>query len=184
MVTYNNIPSKIADLISGDFKPVKNLKKVEVPDSPGIYCIKLVHDVELPAKFGKVREDRIIYIGMASVSLRERLWKEELHDVNPATFFRSIGTILGYLPPKGSMIGRRNPRNYRFYPEDKKKIQTWMQQSLLVHFILLPQEELEDIEKNIIKEYKPLVNIKNNPCKSKELENARKRCIVWAQMKP
>ena len=107
MVTYSNIPSKIATLIFGDFKPVKNQIEAEVPDSPGIYCIKLAHDVELPAKFGIVREDRIIYIGMASVSLRERLWREELRDVNPATFFRSIGTILEYLPSKGSKIGTK-----------------------------------------------------------------------------
>lgn len=184
MLYNSKILSKIQTFICGDFMLVRDLKENNIPNKPGIYCIKLGQDVEWPSKFGKIREDRIIYIGMASVSLKERLWREELHDLSPATFFRSIGTILGYWPPKGSMIGKRNHRNYRFSPEDKKKIQVWMQQSLLVNFILLPKEVLEDFEKKLIKELRPLVNIKHNPTKSKELQNARKRCINWANMKP
>lgn len=39
---------------------------------PGLYCIKLRKGVILPTKYGKIREDGIIYIGKADV-LRERL---------------------------------------------------------------------------------------------------------------
>ena len=45
----------------------------QVSDLEGLYCIKLRKGVRLPAKFGKVRENGVIYIGQASTSLNQRL---------------------------------------------------------------------------------------------------------------
>ena len=106
-----------------------------VPDVPGLYCIKLCKGVVLPAKFGKVREDGIIYIGQASRSLKKRFWEQELNHKSAATFFRSLGAILGYLPPKGSLYGK-DTRNYKFSQEDTESIKKWMIEISTIHHLL------------------------------------------------
>ena len=169
------------NLIQGSFASVNGLNDGErVPDVPGIYCIKLRKGVQLPAKFGKVREDGIIYIGQASKSLKERLWEEELNHKGAATFFRSIGAMLGYLPPKGSLVGKSNTKNYKFSAEDTEAICKWMRQSLLVNFVAMKPAMIEGTEKLLIKKYCPLVNIKDNPMASSELKAARAKCVAYA----
>ena len=54
------------ELIKGNFKSVSSLSSDAIPNESGIYCIKLREGSTLPSKFGKIREDRIIYIGKAS----------------------------------------------------------------------------------------------------------------------
>ena len=166
-------------LVRATFIPVYELNADKVPAAPGIYCIKLRKGVPLPAKFGKVREDGIIYIGQASKSLKERLWEEELNHKRPATFFRSIGAMLGYLPPKGSLFGKKT-NNYKFGKEDMESIRKWMRQSLLVNFIAMDPSMIDDTEMALIKKYSPLANIKHNPESKDELKAARKKCEAYA----
>ena len=185
-IMKNNINEIDKELINTPFLTINELEAGrKVPDSPGIYCIKMRKGVLFPFDYGEIREDGIIYIGKASQSLKDRLWKEELNHQRPATFFRSIGAMLGFLPPKGSLIGKKNTRNYnyKFSIEDTEKIKTWMKESLLVKFISLPQARLEAVESALIKKLKPLVNIKHNPCASDELKKARKKCVDWAKTK-
>lgn len=168
------------ELIKGDFKSVSSLSADAIPNESGIYCIKLRENSTLPSKYGKICEDRIIYIGIASKSLRERLWEEELNHKRAATFFRSIGAMLDYLPPKGSLYGKKT-RNYKFSLEDTDKIQKWMKQSLRVNFIKVENSEIDNIEDSLIKKYTPLVNISKNPKASEELKKARQRCVDYAK---
>ena len=168
------------ELIKGDFKSVSSLSADAIPNEAGIYCIKLREGSTLPSKFGKIREDRIIYIGIASKSLRERLYEEELNHKRAATFFRSIGAMLDYLPPKGSLYGKKT-RNYKFSPENTDKIRKWMRQSLLVNFIKVKKSEIGNYESSLIKKYSPFVNISKNPCASEELKIARQRCVDYAK---
>ena len=167
-------------LINGDFKSVSSLTEDKIADKPGIYCIKLREGSILPSKYGKIRKDRIIYIGIATKSLRKRLWQQELNHEQAATFFRSIGAILGYLPPKGSLYGKKT-RNYKFSPEDTDKIRKWMRQSLRINYLLLEETELEKTEDILIKKYTPLVNIKKNPNASEELIKVRQYCVDYAK---
>ena len=167
-------------LIKGDFKSVSSLSADAIPNESGIYCIKLSENYTLPPKYGKIREDRIIYIGIASKSLRERLWEEELNHKRAATFFRSIGAMLDYLPPKGSLYGKKT-RNYKFSLEDTDKIQKWMKKWLRVNFIKVENSEIDNIEDSLIKKYTPLVNISKNPKASEELKKARQRCVDYAK---
>ena len=167
-------------LIQGDFVSVGALFGEMVPDVPGLYCIKLRKGAKLPAKYGKVREDGIIYIGQASTSLRQRFWKQELNHIGAATFFRSIGAMLGYLPPKGSLAGKRTT-NYKFSPEDTEAIRKWMQHSLLVNCIVVEALALDDIEETMIRKYTPLVNIAKNPAASEALKAAREDCVAYAK---
>ena len=185
---YNDTTTESIEknLISGAFLGVNELNNGEkVPEIPGLYCIKLKEGAKFPTDYGKIQKDGIIYIGIASKSLKERLWEEELNHQRPATFFRSIGAMLGFLPPKGSLIGKKNTRNYKFSIEDTEKIKTWMNQSLLVSFVQLKEskEKIEEIEKLLIKKFSPLVNIEHNENKSKALIEARAKCVQWANMK-
>lgn len=167
-------------LINGKFMAVNAMNESSVPDVPGLYCIKLRKGVVLPAKFGKVREDGIIYIGQASSSLNQRFWRQELNHHGAATFFRSIGAILGYLPPKGSLAGK-STNNFKFGLEDTEAIRKWMRLSLLVNWIPFGTENMDAMEINLITKYRPLVNIKHNPSASEALEAARKACLEYAQ---
>lgn len=105
--TATDLVSVEEELIKGNFQSVSSLSADAIPNESGIYCIKLREGSTLPSKYGKIREDRIIYIGIASKSLRKRLWEEELNHKRAATFFRSIGAMLDYLPPKGSLYGKK-----------------------------------------------------------------------------
>ena len=168
------------ELIEGEFKTVDSFLEDIVPDKPGIYCIKLQESSFLPSKFGEIRKDRIIYIGKATISLKKRLWQQELNHKTPATFFRSIGAMLDYLPPKGSLVGKKNNRNYKFSKEDTDAIKKWMKYSLRVNYIILEQSKIEEFEDSLIRKYMPLVNLDKNPQRSIELEKARKRCVEYA----
>ena len=170
-------------LIQGEFISVGTLTGGMVPDVPGLYCIKLRKGAKLPAKFGKVREDGIIYIGQASTSLRQRFWKQELNHIGAATFFRSIGAMLGYMPPKGSLVGKKNQNNFKFSPEDTESIREWMKKSLIVNCIPFSTETMDAVEKKLIDNYRPLVNNKHNPDYSRELEAAKEKCREYARSK-
>ena len=169
-------------LVKGKFVSVNSLDDNSVPTFSGLYCIKLRKGVSLPSKYGKVRDDGVIYIGKAD-KLRKRLWMEELNLKGPATFFRGIDTILDYLPPKGSLIDRSNQNNFVFSPEDTEAIKKWMRQSLLVNWIRVEQTRTIDVENALIKKYQPLMNTTHNPNPSKELAAAIKRCREYAKSK-
>ena len=180
--TEKGIADAEKSLLQGDFISVGALSGDMVPDMPGLYCIKLRKGVRLPAKFGKVRENGVIYIGQASTSLNQRFWKQELNHHGAATFFRSIGAMLGYLPPKGSLAGK-STRNYRFSQEDTEAIRNWIRQSLLVNFVVVEPSSIDDIEETLIRKYCPLVNIAKNPAASAELSAARDNCVAYAKSK-
>ena len=169
-------------LVFGKFMPVNSVNESSVPDVPGLYCIKLRQGVTLPSKFVKIREDRIIYIGQASKSLKKRLWQEELNHKRPATFFRSIGTMLGYLPPKGSLYGK-STGNYKFCPEDTEAIKKWMRLSLMINWMPFFSENMDSVEESLIGKYCPLVNIEHNPSACAVLKEARKACVEYAKSK-
>ena len=171
------------NLLQGEFVSVGALSGDMVPDVPGLYCIKLRKGVRLPAKYGKVREDGVIYIGQASTSLNQRFWKQELNHHGAATFFRSIGVMLGYMPPKGSLVGKKNQNNFKFSPEDTESIREWMRKSLIVNCIPFSTETMDAVEKKLIDTYRPLVNNKHNPDYSRELEAAKEKCREYARSK-
>ena len=167
-------------LLDSQFIAVGELEPMSIPAAPGLYCIKLKNSASLPAKYGKVRDDGIIYIGKGD-SLRERLWEEELNHRRPATFFRGIGAVLDYLPPKGSLMGKSNQNNYKFSYEDTEAIKGWMRKSLLVNWVALEPAKIPEAEKSLIIKYQPLMNTTHNPNPSTELAAARKRCREYAK---
>lgn len=147
----------------------------------GVYCIRIKDASSLPTPFNtllKERKHNIIYIGIAKQDLRKRL-KQELHAKGHGTFFRSIGAILGFRPPKGSLMTMKNKRNYKFSKADQEQIIRWANQNLTVNWAET-NYNLEKIETKLIEQYLPLLNISKNPASLKELSELRSLCVQIA----
>jgi hypothetical protein len=123
----------------------------------------------------------IIYFGIATAALETRLRDQELRGTGHGTFFRSIGAALGYLPPQGSLVGKKNKRNYKFSQETRENIVLWLNQNVIVNAIGI-ESDFEQIETELIREFKPLMNIAKNPSPSAELRRLRAECVRIANM--
>jgi len=160
------------------FVSAGTLSEANVPSTPGLYCIRIREDGKLPAPFSerlKERGHNIIYIGIASQSLRKRFLGQELRAKGPGTFFRSIGAVLGYRPQIGSLIGRSNQNNYTFSPSDEMKIIAWINENLMVNYISFSGNQ-EVAENGLIRKYLPLLNLAKNPAAMPELTVLRNEC--------
>lgn len=149
------------------------------PAAPGLYAIFVESAASLPAPFSSILAERkttLIYIGKAGDSLRRRLCEEELRHKRRATFFRSLGAVLGYRPVPGSLAGRKNGKNYTFSPADTTAISAWIDAHLAVRWVALPKAEAEAYERRLIPQLRPLLNLKDNPARLPELEALREEC--------
>ncbi len=156
-----------------------------VPAKPGLYCIRIKNINALPEPFYtelENREHNIIYIGIASQSLNKRMLNQELRANGHGTFFRSLGAILGFRPPFNSLAGKKNKRNYKFSSSDENKIIDWINKNLMVNWIE-QSSGWEELEIALILNYKPLLNIANNPEAMLELSQLRKECVDVANGK-
>ncbi|MFT5283852.1 MAG: hypothetical protein ACI8TQ_000002 [Planctomycetota bacterium] len=152
-----------------------------LPDIPGYYSIWAIIDSSLPPSFrGRVidcsgAKYSLLYIGIATKSLRTRLGNQELQHKSPATFFRSIGAILGYSPISGSLPVKSKSSNYKFSASDTTQIVNWIQLNLRIAWI----GEIEpkgSIEVDLIRKHAPPLNIKHNPKPVSALRNLRAKC--------
>lgn len=153
-----------------------------VPHNCGIYCIRIYEVNKLPKPFNTFLADRkhnIIYIGIATGSLNSRFLNQELRAKGHGTFFRSIGTMLGHRPPKGSLANKVNKNNYKFSPTDEKKIIKWINDNLNVNWVDF-SGDFETLETWLINKHRPLINIAKNPSALKELTDLRKICVQIA----
>ena len=166
---------------------VKSFKKAGiidffVPVYPGLYCIRITNPNKLPKVFSnelKHREHNIIYIGKASQSLKRRLLNQELRAKGHGTFFRSIGSVLGYKPPRGQLVHKKNKRNFKFHQEDEKRIISWINENLLINWVEF-NSNIPKIESELIAKYKPLLNLDGNPYAMEELRVLRAECTKIA----
>lgn len=150
-----------------------------VPNGPGIYAIRVRDVASLPEPFAshlRTRDHDLIYIGIARGSLNERFLGQELRARGHGTFFRSIGAVLGYRPTPGSLIGKKNPRNFTFAPAEERSIIEWINTNLLVNWITVAEDH-ESIELGLLREYRPLLNLQGNPGKLPELSALRAECV-------
>ncbi len=150
-----------------------------VPVEPGLYCLRLKTGSKLPPPFQGFLEERnhnILYIGIASQNLRTRMLNQELRAKGHGTFFRTIGAVLGYCPEKGSLLLKANKNNYTFKKEDEVAIIQWINQNLLVYWIVF-KDEPDTLETTIIEKYHPLFNLTKNPKALKEISLLRANCV-------
>lgn len=167
---------------SSKFRSVKQLDSLDILDIPGIYVIKISDIKKLPQVFRKVLQERkhnILYIGISKDSLKKRLWGNELYSKGHGTFFRSLGAVLGYLPESGSLKERENKRNYKFSEHDSAEIIGWIEDNLEVNFVA-HSDNLEEMERFLISQNLPLLNLDKNPAKLDELVRLRRRCEAVA----
>jgi len=165
-------------------KNYKNAKDIDaiVPDEPGLYCIRIQNINTLPTHFREElikRAHNILYIGIATVSLRKRFLGQELRAKGHGTFFRSIGALLGYQPEKGSLRDKANKRNYTFSTRDEQAIIHWINEHLLVQWVTF-SSDFDALESILITRYLPLMNIAKNPQPSELLKALRAKCVEVA----
>jgi hypothetical protein len=155
-----------------------------VPDKHGLYSIIIDGPGSLPAPFSdymRRKEHRVIYLGRASGAfLSKRLVENDLRHKGNATFFRSLGAVLGYSPPKGSLFGKANQENYRFKNPDKQEIVDWINEHLEIRCIPLKLEDIA-LERRIINDLRPVLNIDGNPDVPRELIDLRDECKTIAR---
>jgi hypothetical protein len=124
-------------------------------------------------------QHNIIYIGIATESLKKRFLNQELRANGHGTFFRSIGAVLGHRPPKGSLLTKKNKRNYKFSETDEQKIITWMNDNFKVNWVEC-DGDFEEIETQLIIKHRPLINLAKNPDALQLLSDLRKECVQIA----
>lgn len=169
------IMNKIISFTNNEFHSINSLDLNQL-NICGFYCIRLKTKSSLPERYQKhLPSNRFIYIGKAEgQTLKRRLYEQELNAIGHGTFFRSIGAALGFRPEKGSTMNKRNKKNYIFSKKDKDLIIEWLKINVEVCYIGYNGDF--SIEKNLIKSYTPLLNIKHNPKKLNELEEDREIC--------
>ena len=174
------------ELTKGTFTPAMNFDNIQnmIPrEDIGLYCISVI-DIsdsgfnstiqgEFKQLFDKTNES-IIYIGKAGKSIRERLF-QELRAKSNGTFFRSLGAVLNYEPPSGSLKNRTNKINYKFNKSDQDQIIKWINKHLEFNWVNCSQN-IGSIEKELIKQHTPLLNIDGNPNASQLVKDKRKHC--------
>lgn len=170
-------------LADGSFRPAGEIDAV-VPDEFGVYAIRLRSGAALPEPFQSLLDDRdtgLIYIGQAEKqTLLKRLLGNELRARGNGPFIRSIGAVLGYRPPFGSLAGRARVQNYRFAPADRIAIVEWINAHLEVSWATLPQAEVHAVEVALVREHTPLLNLQDNPRALPELKALRFECRTIA----
>ena len=155
-----------------------------VPDKPGYYAIFVDSPFVLPKIFAaRVPRSGLIYIGISERStLLNRLVRQDLRHETPASFFRSLGAVLGFKPIRGSLFGKKNQQNYTFSVTDTQEIIEWIDRYLSVNWLRSKPSKAE--EKRLIKLHEPVFNIQHNPHKCEQLEDLRRRCRETACQPP
>ncbi|MBX7203670.1 MAG: hypothetical protein K1X77_11610 [Bacteroidia bacterium] len=161
--------------------PVSNGKSIEKKE--GYYSIWIVNLKALPVPFNHElvkRKTTLLYIGIASNSLHKRLYQQELQHKSAATFFRSIGAVLGYTPEQGSLVSKKNQNNYKFNQKDTNAIIEWININPEVSFHYCSTTD-ESLEKMLIAKYKPLLNWTHNPEPFLPLKQLKDNCRAIAR---
>lgn len=134
------------------------------PARPGYYAIFVDSPNQMQSPFSNLlleRRTRLIYIGIATKSLRQRLVEQDLLHRQPSTFFRGMGAIIGFRPSPGSLFGKSNQNNYTFSPEDTKQIIAWIDEHLSVSWIEA-DPAIEEVERGLIRKHFPIINTDDN----------------------
>ena len=87
--------------------------------------------------------------------------------------------MLGHRPPKGSVVTKKNKRNYKFAPTDEQKIIKWINDNLKVNWVEVACD-FETIETELINERRPLINLAKNHSALRLLSDLRKECVQIA----
>lgn len=186
----NSLKKKIIDIAyledklitKGVYYNAQAVNSLIPKNKTGFYSIQLMEGKSLPREYQSfllTRAHKIIYIGKAEDQYLYNRICQEIRGVGHGTFFRSIGAVLGFLPPQESLIGKINQNNYKFSKEDKKEIIAWINSNLEISWISYDGDFT--IEKELINKYCPLLNDRHNPQSLKELKQDKNKCRLIAR---
>ena len=169
---------------------LKNYRKAPVinkivPDQPGMFAIRIQRIHSLPKTFANLLEEKkhnLLYVGVAKQSLKRELLGEEVRAKGESRFFNTLGAVLGYLPPKGSLEDKSKPENFAFSESDQKELIDWMNQNLRVNWLCM-DDGFDQLETQLILDEQPLLNVDNNPAALPEVKSAIKKCLKHAGAK-
>jgi hypothetical protein len=168
----------LASLATGELISAKAAGN-RLPHDPGLYAIIIDDPHSFPESFtAHLREQKnnLIYLGKTTDSLYKRLWEQDFRHKSPSTFFRAIGPILGYRPPKGSLAGKANKNNYKFSPADTQAIIGWITEHLSIRYVVMPSGEATLLEPSVISALRPLLNTQHNPNALPDIARLREEC--------
>ena len=166
---------------------VKRVPAIEaeefVPRRTGYYSIWVADESSLPRAYAdRLRQQRmqLIYVGLAAgQTLYERLFQQDLRHKKASSFFRSLGAALGFRPLRGSLVGMKNQRNYKFSSSDTEVIVRWIDSHLQVG-VVEESPARHETERMAIAHFCPVFNLAHNPRPFSELIAARRECLEVA----
>lgn len=130
------------------------LKKNTTLPMKGIDNTPVFHDIEINGK-----EYQILYTGIASKSLRQRIGKNHFgENAGRSTLRLSLGSLMGL-----TKIYRDDRRKHlKFKAADEQRLTDWMRRNLVVLFYINP--DCENDEESMIATLNPPLNLDKNHC--------------------
>lgn len=136
-----------------------------VSDLPGNYIFTLrekskLPDIGIPVTYTKFRNYEVIYVGLASGSLRDRDVKKHFNgNAGSSTLRKSLGCLFGYnLIPRDSHYNSNGKT--KFSIDDENKLSYWMKTNLLLFYY--PNKDFDSIESVLIQDFNPPLNLDKN----------------------
>jgi hypothetical protein len=134
-------------------------------DKGGVYILCLKENCTLPECYSipiyKCFEGRnVLYIGIASISLRTRDYKQHFmgNNAGRSTLRKSLGVMFGF--KKIPRDKDPNSIKTKFNDEDERQLSAWMKANLVMY--TLPTPHYEKIEMLLINHFNPPLNLKSN----------------------
>lgn len=162
----------MADFVIKNFKVFNPWDEAitRLPSAAGNYVFLLKKDIPFPMKGiddtpvirnieinGK--EYQIIYTGIASKSLRQRIGRNHFgENAGRSTLRLSLGSLMGFT----KIYRDESGKHLKFKAVDEQKLTDWMQRNLLVLFYVNPY--CEGDEDNMIATLNPPLNLDKNHC--------------------
>jgi len=143
------------------FNPLTD-KPNDLPNHKGLYIItanniSCLPDILKEAEYKFYEERPIIYVGMSNRGFRARDYKNHFKGTaRNSTLRKSLGVFM--LLNKEYEVN--NPLKYKFKSDDERSLTMWMMENLWLHYLIC--ENPEEIEKQLINELSPPLNLKDN----------------------
>lgn len=136
-----------------------------VPALSGNYIFALRKNSKLPyigipVTYTKFRDYEVIYVGLASNSLKDRdIAKHFNGNAGGSTLRKSLGCLFGYnLIPRDSHYNSNGKT--KFNVTDESKLSDWIKTNLIMFYY--PNKEFDSVESRLIQALNPPLNLDKN----------------------
>lgn len=117
-------------------------------------------DIGIPVTYTKFRDYEIIYVGLASNSLKDRDIEKHFNgNAGRSTLRKSLGCLFGYnLMPRDSHYNSNGKT--KFNVTDENKLSDWIKTNLIMFYY--PNKEFDSVESLLIQALNPPLNLDKN----------------------